>query len=82
MKTFTMETLIKKLSDYGVKITTRDISEIMKIGLDTFLLRRGEQIPDKNLDELYLIIHELRELGFGSNLDHKQLQNLSKFEYI
>lgn len=86
MKIFQMETLIKKLSNYGVTITTRDISEILKIGLDTFLLRRGKQIPDKNLDEIYLIIHELRESGFVSYQDYKQdykkLQNFSKFEHI
>lgn len=54
-------TLIKTLSAYGVKIQTGDIPKILSLGIDTFLLKRGEQIPDKNLDEVYLILHEMRE---------------------
>lgn len=54
-------TLIRTLGKYGVSIQADDIKEILTLGLDTYLLRKGMSMPDKFLDEAYLIIHEMRE---------------------
>lgn len=54
-------TLIKTFEGFGITITTDDIPEILKLGVDTFLLRKGAAVPDKFLDEIYLILYEMRE---------------------
>lgn len=57
----TETTLIKTFEQFGITITTYDIPEVLRLGADTFLLKRGAAVPDKHLDEIYLILHEMRE---------------------
>lgn len=54
-------TLITTLGKYGISIQADDIKEILTLGLDTFLLRKGMSMPDKYLSELHIIIFEMRE---------------------
>lgn len=52
--------LIDTLKKYGVTISTQEIPQVLALGADTFLLRKGLTVPEKHLSELYLIINEMR----------------------
>lgn len=52
--------LIKAFEKYGVTITNNNIPEVLRLGADTFLKRKGVYLPEKCMTEFYLIIQELR----------------------
>lgn len=60
-------TLIATFKRYGANITLEDIPQVLRFGVDTFLLRNQMQVPDKHLDEIYLILQEMKEVGGGSS---------------
>lgn len=60
-------TLIATFKKYGANITVEDIPQVLSIGVDTFLLRNQMQVPDKHLDEIYLILHEMWEQKAGAS---------------
>jgi len=53
--------LIKTLGSHGVSITTVDVPEVLRLGADTFFLRRGVNIAEKSTLELYLNLNEMRQ---------------------
>lgn len=52
--------LIELMKRYKVTITLADIPDVMKLGADTFLLRLGMRVPEKELLAFYMILNELR----------------------
>lgn len=52
--------LIKAFAQHGITISLADIQEVLRLGVDTYLLRMGVIIPDKELLEFYLILNEMR----------------------
>lgn len=56
----TEEQLIKAMEKFGLTITEHDIPEVLHLGADTFLLRKGITPQEKSTLELYLILNEMR----------------------
>lgn len=57
-----METLlIEAMERHGIRITANDIPEVLRLGADTFLLRKGVNLSEKIMLEFYLILNELRQ---------------------
>lgn len=54
------EQLIITLEKFGLTITEQDIPEVLRLGADTFLLRKGIPASEKSKLELYLILNEMR----------------------
>lgn len=57
----TEATLLATLKTYGANVKLEDIPQVLSLGVDTFLLKNQMQVPDKHLDEIYLILQEMRE---------------------
>lgn len=52
--------LITLCQQHGITITEKDVPEILELGVDTFLSRRGIDLPVKYLDAFYLILDTLK----------------------
>jgi hypothetical protein len=52
--------LINLFGRHGVAIETTDIPEILELGADAYLMRRGIDLSERVMDEIYLVVFELR----------------------
>lgn len=52
--------LINVFGRHGVAIEVTDIPEVLRIGADAYLMRRGIDLPERLMDEIYLVVFELR----------------------
>lgn len=54
-------TLIREFNRIGVTIEPDDVPEVMKLGADTFLARRGHDVSEKQMQSIYIILNDLRK---------------------
>lgn len=55
-----IQDLITTMENVGVSINSDDVDEILKIGIDAFLSRKGIDLLPKHLDSVYIILHEMK----------------------
>lgn len=52
--------LINHLQGHGIHVCGAEVREVINIGIDEFLRRRGVMVGDEDLTTLHLICHELK----------------------